>query len=363
MQSEQERGVVGSDVFNPDMLKLARDAREFTQAELAQKSGITQAFISKLEHGLNTQPGDDALDRISAALGFPRAFFFQRERALGFPHFHFRKRAKLGAKPLARIGAVINIRRQHIAKLLRSYEFEVAKPIPQIDLDEAGLTPEKVAERLRAYWMVPRGPIQSVVELIEDAGGIVILARFGTNLLDGLSFRIEGMPPLFFMNKDVPGDRFRFSLAHELGHMVMHSVPDEDEKMESEAHRFAAAFLMPAAEIKPYLAGAKIGNLGRVKAYWKVSIKALIRRTHDLKIITPSQYKFMSIQYNKVFHGEEPIDIEIETPNRLKKIVDFHRETLKYSTDDLAELLAFRPEDVERLYLGGRPGIRLVVSN
>ncbi len=354
---------MAGEVFNPDMLKLARDARELTQADLAQKSGITQAFISKLEHGLNTQPGDEALDRIAQALRFPKAFFFQRERALGFPHFHFRKRAKLGAKPLARIGAVINIRRQHIAKLLRSYEFEVAKPIPQIDLDESGLTPEKVAERLRAYWMVPRGPIQSVVDLIEDAGGIVVLARFGTNLMDGLSFRVEGLPPLFFMNQEVPGDRFRFSLAHELGHMVMHSTPDDDEKMETEAHRFAAAFLMPAMEIKPYLAGAKIGNLGRVKAYWKVSIKSLIKQTYDLNLVTASQYKFMNIQYNKIFKGEEPIEINLERPTRLQKIISFHREKLGYSTEELGELLAFRPEDVDRVYLGGRPGIRLVVSN
>ena len=74
-------------------------------------------------------------------------------------------------------------------------------------------------------------------------GGIVILARFGTNLLDGLSFRVQGMPPVFFMNKDVPGDRFRFSLAHELGHMVMHSMPDNDQKMDPEAHASLPRFL------------------------------------------------------------------------------------------------------------------------
>ena len=62
---------------------------------------------------------------------------------------------------------------------------------------------------------------------------------------------------------------------------------------------------MPAAEIKPYLANAKLSDLGRVKAYWKVSIKSLIKRTYDLKIITDHQYKSMSIQYNKIFKGEE----------------------------------------------------------
>ncbi len=215
---------------------------------------------------------------------------------------------------------------------------------------------------MRAYWMVPKGPIENLVGLIEEAGGIVVLAPFGTNLLDGISFRVEGMPPLFFMNKDVPGDRFRFSLAHELGHMVMHSLPDDDEKMEAEAHRFAASFLMPALEIKPYLASVRLSGLGRVKAYWKVSIKALIRRAFDIKIITPSQYKSLSVQYSSTFKQGEPVEIEMERPFRLARMIAFHREKLGYSVDDLGKLLSFRPEDVERVYLGERPGLRLVSS-
>jgi Zn-dependent peptidase ImmA (M78 family) len=352
-----------ADEFNPDMLRLARDARELTQAELAARSGLTQAFISKLEHGLIAQPGDDAVRSMSDVLLFPPSFFFQRERAMGFPHFHFRKRAKLGAKPLDRIGAIINIRRQHIEKLLRSYEEPVAKPIPQMDLDETGTTPERVAERMRAYWMLPRGPISNLVELIESAGGIVVITRFGTNLLDGISFRVEGLPPLFFMNSDVPGDRFRFSLAHELGHMIMHGIPDEDEKQESEAHRFAAEFLMPAAEIKPYLATPKLSNLGRVKAFWKVSIKALIKRAFDLNLITPSQYKSMSIGYNKAFKGVEPVPIAVEKAARLQNIVTYHRHQLGYSTEEIAKLLHIRQEDADRIYFGKKSGIRLVVAN
>jgi Zn-dependent peptidase ImmA (M78 family)/transcriptional regulator with XRE-family HTH domain len=354
---------VADDQFNPDMLKLARDAKELTQAELASKSGLTQAFISKLEHGLIAQPGEDALGQISKALGFPPLFFIQRERAIGFPHFHYRKRAKLGMKALARIGAVINIRRQHIAKLSRSYEMTIEKPIPQIDLDESGLTPEGVAERLRAYWMLPRGPIPNLVDLVEDAGGVIVPSRFGTNLLDGLSFRSDGMPPLFFMNREMPADRFRFSLAHELGHMVMHTAPDDDEKMESEAHRFAAAFLMPASDIKPYLVSPKLSTLGRVKAYWRVSIKALIKRAFDLDLITPSQYKFLNIQYNKAFKGSEPIDVGMEPVNKLQDMVSYHRKNLGYTTEDLARLFCMWPADIDKHYFGGKPGIRLIVSN
>ncbi len=200
------------DRFNPDMLRIARDRRGLTQASLAADTGVTQALISMLENGIVEQPSDEIVDKLSAALHYPREFFYQWWRAIGLPHFHQRERDKLPVKSLSQIGAIINIQRQHIAKLMRSYEVDIAKPIPQIDLDKSGLTPEKVADRLRAYWLLPRGPIPNVVEVVEGAGGVVILSHFGTALLDGISFRSEGVPPLFFMNKDVPGDRFR-SLA------------------------------------------------------------------------------------------------------------------------------------------------------
>jgi Zn-dependent peptidase ImmA (M78 family)/DNA-binding XRE family transcriptional regulator len=345
--------------FNADMLRLARDAREFTQAELATASGVTQALISKLEHGLVTEPSESVVLSLSSALRFPPAFFHQQERAVGFPHFHYRRRARMGAKDLGRVEAIINIRRQHIAKLLRSYEAPIEKPIPQFDLDVIGTTPEKIAERMRAYWMVPRGPIDNLTELIERGGGIVMSVYVGTALLDGVSFRSEGLPPLFLMNRDMPADRARFSLAHELGHMILHSIPEDDAVMEDQAHRFAAEFLMPVTEIRPYLKEAKLSNFARVKKFWKVSIKALIKRAHDLRMITDHQYKMLNIQYNKTYKSGEPAEFGHETPRRLSHIVQYHLENLGYTLADLAKLLCFREEDVSRVYLG-RPRFQVV---
>lgn len=349
-----------TDRFNADMLRLARDARDATQEDLADWSGVTQALVSKAENGL-IQPSPEVAEKMAAALKFPVTFFYQQERAIGFPHFHYRKRSRLGAKALSRIGAAINIRRQHVAKLLRSYERNIEKPIPQIDLDDTGLTPERVAEKLREYWTIPRGPIDNLVEVIERAGAIVITVRFGTDLLDALSFRLEGLPPLIFMNRDVPGDRFRFSLAHELAHIVMHNVPDDDHKMEVEADRFAAAFLMPASDIKPYLSSVKISALARVKAFWKVSIKALIKRAHDLKLVTDHYYKVLNIQYNKIFSQGEPIEIPQERPDTLKEIFRFHIEKLGYSVRDIASLLCLTEDETRLSYIDG-PRLRLVGS-
>src|SRR3954447_20960486 len=142
--------------FNPDMLRLARDLRGATQAELARMSGVTQALVSKIENGLVVNPSDEVVASVCAALNFPAAFFYQTERLIGLPRFHERERSRLNAHDLARITAAINIYRQHVRKLIRSYELEIEKPIPQIDVDESGLPPEKVAARLRSYWMLPR---------------------------------------------------------------------------------------------------------------------------------------------------------------------------------------------------------------
>lgn len=345
--------------FNPDMLRLARGARELTQSELAKAANVTQALISKLEHGLVAEPSRDVITSIAQSLRFPPEFFYQQERAIGFPHFHYRKRARMGAKELARIEAIVNIRRQHIAKLFRSYEETVMKPIPEYDLDVAGATPENIAQRMRAYWMLPRGPIDNLVEIIERAGGIVVSGRVGTALLDGVSFRSEGLPPLFFMNRDMPADRFRFSLAHELGHMILHSIPDDDAVMEDQAHRFAAEFLMPAAEIRPYLREAKLSNFARIKRFWKVSIKALIKRSHDLKMITDYQYRVLNIQYSRTFKSGEPEEFQHEVPARLSQVVSYHIEKLGYTLNDLANLLCASEDDISRVYLR-RPRLSVV---
>jgi Zn-dependent peptidase ImmA (M78 family)/DNA-binding XRE family transcriptional regulator len=346
--------------FNPDMLRLARDLRGVTQAELASMSGVTQALISKMENDLVGQ-SDEVVASICAALRFPAAFFYQSERLIGLPHFHARERARLNAHDLASVTATVNLYRQHVSKLIRSYEVEIEKPIPQIDLDESGLTPEKIATRLRSYWMLPRGPIANLAEVVEGAGGIVIQTRFQTNTMPAISFRSEGLPPLFFMKRDMSADTFRITLAQELGHLVMHNLPEDEEKMTTQARRFASEFLMPAADIKPYLTEVKLSTLGRLKAFWKVSIRALMDRAFELKMITSYQFRSLYSQYNGAYREGEPIELEPERPRHLRQIAQFHIQRLGYSMADLAALLCMHEDEVRVAYTE-RPRLELVAS-
>jgi Zn-dependent peptidase ImmA (M78 family)/DNA-binding XRE family transcriptional regulator len=345
--------------FNRAMFSVARAAQGFTQSELAKSAGVTQALISKLEAGLTTDPAPETAESLASALSVPVAFLFSEEKVHGMPQFHYRKRAKLGRKALDKIEAQINIRRIHVARLFRAYETQSDR-FPVIDLDSTNWTPQQAAQHVRGLWLLPRGPIDNLTEIVERAGAVIIQIDFGTSLLDALSFRIPGLPPLIFMNSGMPGERYRFTLAHELAHLILHNSPETDENMEAQADEFASELLMPAKEIRPYLISPSLGSLARVKPYWKVSIKALIYQCNKQKLITPNQYTGLMINYSKAGYAKgEPFPIPVETPAILHEALNYHLSQLGYDLEDLATLLMMKPDEFQNTY-SIRPRLRLV---
>ena len=354
--------------INRAMLRMARAVRGFTQGQLAKRASVTQALISKLENGLTTDPTPDTVASLASALGYPESLLRTDERPHGLPPFHYRKRARMGVRILNKIEADITIRQLHWARMLRSFEVETEREFPAIDLDKNLWTPQKAAEFLRGYWLVPRGPIENLTELVERGGAVIIQIDFDTTLLDALSIRIPGMPPLVFMNSRMPGDRYRFSLAHELAHLILHNHPETDDNMETQADEFAAEFLMPMKEIRPHISYPSLGKLARVKAHWKVSIKSLIVRAHRLKLITPNQYTGLNVNYSKAGYGRngEPYPIPVEEPSTLASTIRYHLNDLGYSVGDLASLLLLEPTEFIEMYgpfdppTLGRPKLTLV---
>jgi Zn-dependent peptidase ImmA (M78 family)/transcriptional regulator with XRE-family HTH domain len=343
--------------FNHHMMTLARDARGLTQAELAERLKVTQGTLSKYESGLN-EPPLDFVDDLAEILGFRSSFFYETGRPYGLPPFHFRRRKKLSAKTLARIVAEMNIRRIHVTKLLVSFDWKTNAFIPEIDCDEyrgrgrGALTTEDVARTVREMWMLPKGPISNMVDLLESNGGIVIPCDFGTDLIDALSQRIDGLPILFFVNVDAPADRLRHTLAHELGHMVLHTITvKDDETMEDEADAFAGAFLLPADEIRPQLRRFDLRQLANLKQHWKVSMAAIAVRASRLKLITPYQSKMFWIEMGKLgYRKREPYEPKKETPNLLRQMISFHTKKLEYSWGELAKLLHLRVPEFQEMY-------------
>jgi Zn-dependent peptidase ImmA (M78 family)/DNA-binding XRE family transcriptional regulator len=335
---------------NPSMIVLARESRGMTQSELAQEmknSNITQGSLSKIEQGLK-EASDELLEEIATATKYPVNFFYENH-AVYPPHLvYHRKRKSLSKKILMKIDAETNVKLLHLDKLLGSVEIPESK-FPRYEI-KGNDSPTYLARCARGHFQCPRGPIKNVTELIENVGGIVIHSNFTTPKLDGFTMST------IFINRDLTGDRMRFTLCHELGHLIMHLdryVSNNDDP-EAQANEFASEFLMPEDEIRSDLAGGiTINKLANLKRFWKVSMQALLHRAQSLNLISPRMARHIWMTMSKYgYRTREPVetDIPIEKPQLFSILLKTHKYELDYSKEDLAELFRLRVEEFEEEY-------------
>jgi len=334
---------------NPEMVRLAREARGFTQTDLAKRSGVNQATVSRIEAGV-ADVSPQALSALAMALEMPEKFFYQTDAVYGAgtSEFFHRKRKAVPVGALLKIHAEINIRRMQIARMLRAVDPPECR-IPTFDLDDFKGDPREVARAVRAALNIQPGPIPNVVKVIEDAGAIVVPCDFGKFEVDAISRWMPDMPPLFYTNVNSQVDRFRMNLAHELAHMVMHRVPEPE--MEDQANQFAAEFLMPSDEIRPQLYALTLSKMAALKPYWRTSMASILKQASDLKCIDEGKARYLWIQMGP-YRKREPAELDLapEKPRLLKEIVDYHRVDLNYTIDDLATALRANPSDLVSFY-------------
>ncbi|WP_295455529.1 ImmA/IrrE family metallo-endopeptidase [uncultured Thiodictyon sp.] len=339
--------------LNPEMVVLAREYRNWTQEKLAASVLVGQGTIAKIEGGVGGEVQPPVIDRIAKALDFPVEFFFQNEERLGFGSsaYFYRKKAKISAADRKRISGVVNLTRIHLKKLLSAVDIEAKRPLPSLDIADYHGDAGCAARVIRAIWSLPDGPIKDMTALIESAGVIVVPCEFGTRAMDATSLRFNDMPPLVFINQEIPGDRWRFTLAHELAHLVLHDTPTE--QMEDEADAFAAEFLMPDSELRPQFSRIeriRIQDLANLKPFWKVSMGALLVRANNLGFMNPNSYRYLWMQMAQMgFKTKEPNPIAKENIQNYPNLFAYFK-SLGYSLDDLCKtILAFR-NDVESLH-------------
>ena len=223
------------------------------------------------------------------------------------------------------IHARVNFLRMQAARLLRYAKVRSAYSFHRLTTADYG-GPKKCGQALRQLWQLPTGPIRNVVNSIEAAGGVVYYCPLGTDKVDGISqwpLDDDKMPPVFFVRDSSPGDRMRWTLAHEIGHVIMHHVPTVDP--ENEANEFAGEFLMPAAEIAPQLYDMTLQKAAELKGYWKTSMASIVTRAHHLGKISKDRYTQLFKQiYAKMYHKCEPIPIPSEQPALFVELARIH---------------------------------------
>ncbi len=303
-------------------LKMARRKAMLSQRELAKKVGVSAQAISKYERGLD-MPSSGVLLRLAKALGVKVAYFF-REVSVRSIVPAYRKRARLRSKEKNAIVAEIRdwLERYLAIENLHSMEQQYP-PLPEYNVSSWNAI-EEVAIKLRNECSLGLAPIENLTELLEDRGIKVGLIE-GHEGFDGCTFLANGKIPVIVVRKGLPGDRQRFDLAHELGHLVLEVADNIDA--EKAAYRFAGAFLVPEPVVYHELGEKRkslnLYELHLLKHKYGLSMQGWIYRAKDLGIIskTVADYLFKRFR-QKGWHRREPGDqIPPEKPKRMERLI------------------------------------------
>ncbi len=280
-------------------IQQARKASGLSLRALAEKAGITAMAISKYENNQST-PSSKVLLSLAGALGVRTEYFF-RTSNVQLQEVEYRKHAKLPKKILDKIeGNVI----EQIERFIELEEFLPNSPVEEFSLPE-GLPDkieeydeiESIAKIIRKKWGLGNNPIPDLIDTLEERGIRVFLSTILHNdMFDGLAAHVNGTP-IIVVGHDWPGDRQRFTLSHELGHLLLDGRISGNLDIERAANRFAGAFLVPSNEAIKEL-GQKRNWLEPIelcvlKKTYGLSMQAWLYRATDLGIINRTASKKM----------------------------------------------------------------------
>ena len=309
--------------LNGDTLRMCRQFFGLSQAELGERIGLSRQYINQLEFGDKT-PSDLTLRALAAALEVdPSYLSHEIKQEIREDHTHFRK---LKTTPKWLINQVL----AHGTLFDEFVDFiEEHLELPPVNFPNIEISNseeiEKAAEQCRIYWnLTADQPIKNLTRVVENAGSVVVTFEGVSAKLDALSMH-HGRPIIVRSDTKTSPTRIRFDIAHELGHIVMHKgVVTGDHKTESQADRFAGAFLLPRrALFQEYKKSNRINwkSLVRIKQRWNISLQAIIRRAYELSLIDAAQYKWAMIHLSKSGQRkQEPFEPDYAESGELLRI-------------------------------------------
>ena len=338
--------------MNRNMIVLAREARGLTQIELAEKIGVSNTSVSKMEKG-EINVSEEAISLIAAATNFPLSFFEQENEVLP-GQLAYRKRESVAQKLLTPIHAKVNILKFNIQYLIQ--ELKIENPVlPVCEITDTN-SPAVIAQKVRKAWKINQPVIENITYLFEEKGIAVANFDFGTERVDSRCIITDTEYPVIILNKTLLGDKQRFSLAYQLGHLIMHTFYNVDwgRDITHEANLFASEFLMPEKDIrKEFENGVSFPLLGELKKKWKVSMISLLYRADDLGYITANQKKYLLQQFNEQkMRRREPkeLDVTIENPAMVRKWIYQLKTKKKLDVKDMAAMLHLNTYEFVELY-------------
>ena len=351
-------------VFAGTRLVAMRELLGWTQAEVAEFTGISASALSQAERGDTTLSAANVVEVASLFGVSPDAFVEQPAPKVDLePQFRHQrrtpKRDRLRAERLVYATARVVRVLQESVEFPEPFEFDMAVD-PDLPIEEVADLIEDAAAQTRAVLGIPPDdPIGDRVIDVLEAGGITVVRDPDTGRdIDAFSAIVDGLPIIvLYGGHDSVWDRDNFNLAHELAHLVMHRGNQRTpgtKTVEAQAHRFAGAFLGPARALRRQLPADLdwVGYLG-LKRTWGMSMAALVRRAKDLEVIDDSTYtRAMKQRSSYGWRFEEPGSGDRSPP--APQFLGLGASLSEMSPDQLADRALLPMGVVERI-IGPRP--------
>ena len=353
-------------------LRVARHLRGLSAKELADAVGKTGSWISQLERG-SKELTEEVARAFAAALRVPPAFLLQGPLQSSAGVLHFRHKRRTPAAQKHRVHARALLVRMLVHELEHEFDGLFRPRLPTIELPGQPGDPgrlqriDKAAQRLRREWDMGDGPIPDLIRLVEVHGIWVVDLPPEDRTVDAFSWWGDGHAFIALNPVPLAGHvalasegprnayRERFSVAHELGHILLHADLDEDcvgaRDVEKEAHRFAASFLVPPAQWRAMSPGTTDWrDYRQLAGRWGVSTSVLLRRNYDMGVYGHPNYKSamirMSAEIGRKDEGRHLPPRVHESPGRLRAHLQVLETQAGITIEDLAQRLAISEDDL-----------------
>lgn len=286
----------------PGRVSQARELLGWSKSELAGHLDVSPAAVAQWESGVK-QPSPDNLAELAVCLGVRVPFLLR-------PVAQVSSRGPISFRSWkAAATRKANRRAQRFSELVAElYEWlqervELPKPnLPELCLDEISSDCfDRIAKELRSFWGLGDRPILRLGELLESNGIVVSRISFDDDRFDAFSRVLNGRPYIFLGSDKGDRARSRFDVAHELGHILLHQhlaeshLGEAHKEIESQAHRFASAFLLSEA-FGNDVSEVTLNSLLRLKPKWGVSVGAMVRWCLEHQKISQQEYETLNAQ-------------------------------------------------------------------
>lgn len=309
-------------------IKNARALKGFSQQELADMIGVSKQMISKYEKG-ESIPASSNLLKLGKALKVKIDYFFKPSKIeLGV--LNFRKKSSFSNKKQESLEQLIKLNLENyleVEDLLQiDYSFKNSIGNEKVNcIDDI----EKIVFLLRNEWEIGLDPIHNIIQLLEDKEIKVVELFDVDDSFDGLATFVNDKFPVVVVNGNFPVERKRFTLLHELGHLLLNLPECNLKDEENYCNKFASEFLFPKKlVIKEF--GIKrdlisLNELIEVQKKYGISIQAIVYRLVDAGIFTENRKVdfYKKINFNPSLKREVNMErfLTPEKSNRFEQLV------------------------------------------